>query len=136
MAFNTAWRTVATAKQWLKSHLLDIIYPMIVEEAVGCGYTEAPNFYRFKRAWTRCHWIFDGTGWLDPVREAQAAQLRITTSISTLQDECAEEGKDWEEVLEQRAAEQARRRALGLDMATIQTSASVAPQLPVDEEQS
>lgn len=135
MAFNTAWRTIATARQWLKSHLLDIIYPMIIEEAVGRGYIEAPNFYRFKRAWTRCHWIFDGAGWLDPVREAQAAQLRIATGISTLQDECAEQGKDWEEVLEQRAAEQARMRALGLDLATIQSSVSVAPQVPLEEEQ-
>ncbi|KAJ35058.1 hypothetical protein BW45_00120, partial [Agrobacterium tumefaciens] len=135
MAFNTAWRTIATARQWLKSHLLDIIYPMVVEEAVGRGYIDAPNFYQFKRAWTRCHWIFDGAGWLDPVREAQAAQLRIATSISTLQDECAEQGKDWEEVLEQRAAEQARMRALGLDMATIQSSVSVAPQTPIEQDQ-
>ncbi|MCZ7885388.1 hypothetical protein [Agrobacterium salinitolerans] len=71
MAFNTAWRTIATARQWLKSHLLDIIYPMVVEEAVGSGYIDAPNFYQFKRAWTRCR-FFDGAGWLDPVREAQA----------------------------------------------------------------
>lgn len=60
--------------------------------------------------------------------------MRLATSISTLQEECAEQGKDWEEVLEQRAAEQARMRALGLDMATIQSSVSVAPQIPEDED--
>lgn len=124
----------ASTTQWYRFDPLQIIYPMIVEEAVGRGYIDAPNFYLFKRAWTRCHWIFDGAGWLDPVRETQAAQLRLATSISTLQDECAEQGKEWEEVLEQRAAEQARMRALGLDMATIQSNVSVAPQIPEDED--
>lgn len=134
MAFNTAWKTVSTARQWLKSHLLNVIYGMIIEEAVGRGYIDAPNFYARKRAWTRCNWIFDGAGWLDPVREAQAAQLRMAIGISTLQDECGDQGKDWEEVLEQRAAEQARMRALDLDMATIQSSVAIAPQVPDDED--
>lgn len=107
---------------------------MIVEEAVGRGRIAAPDFYARKRAWTRCNWIFDGAGWLDPVREAQAAQLRMAIGISTLQDECGDQGKDWEEVLEQRAAEQARMRSLNLDMATLQTSVSVAPQVPDDED--
>ncbi len=134
LAFNTAWRTVATARQWLKSHVLDVFYEMILEEAVGRGFIEAPNFYQFRRAWSRCNWIYDGAGWLDPVREAQAAQLRMAIGISTLQDECGEQGRDWEEVLEQRAAEQARMRVLGLDMATLQTSVSIAPQAPDNED--
>ncbi|WCJ62791.1 hypothetical protein [Agrobacterium tumefaciens] len=90
--------------------------------------------YARKRAWTRCNWVFDSAGWLDSVREAQASQLRMAIGISTLQDECGDQGKDWEEVLEQRAAEQARMRALNLDMATIQSSVSVAPQVPLEEE--
>jgi capsid protein len=106
---------------------------MILEEAVGRGFIEAKNFYQFRRAWTRCNWIFDGAGWLDPVREAQAAELRMAIGISTLQDECGEQGRDWEEVLEQRAAEQARMRALCLDLSALQTSVSVAPQVPIDE---
>lgn len=134
MAFNSAWRTVATARQWLKSHILDVFYSMILEEAVGRGFIEARNFYQFRRAWSRCNWIFDGAGWLDPVREAQAAQLRMAIGISTLQDECGEQGRDWEEVLDQRAAEQVRMRALGLDMATLQTSIAVAPQIPENED--
>ncbi len=114
------------------NHLLNVIYTMLVEEAVGRGYIDAPNFYEMKRAWTRCSWIFDGAGWLDPVREAQAAELRISSAISTLRDECAEQGKDWEEVLEQRAAEQNRMKELGLDIATIRQTVAVAPQVPVD----
>ena len=48
------------------------------------------------------------------VKEAQAAQIRMEAGLSTLQDECAEQGNDWQEVLEQQARETAMRRELGL----------------------
>ena len=38
----------------------------------------------------------------------------MDTGISTLEDECAEQGKDWEETLEQRARERDRMAKLGL----------------------
>ncbi|MBB4102388.1 phage portal protein [Allorhizobium borbori] len=134
MAFNTAQRTVGTAREWMKSHFLAPVVGMIIEEAVGRGFVEAPGFYENRRAWTRCNYIFDGAGWLDPVREAQAAQLRIAATISTLQDECAEQGKDWEEVLEQRAAELNKMKELNLDVAVIQQTVAVAPQTPEEHD--
>ena len=53
-------------------------------------------------------------GWIDPVKEAQASQIRMQIGLSTLEEECAMQGMDWEEVLEQRAREQAKLQALGL----------------------
>ena len=132
MAFNSAWRSVKNYREWVKQHFYQVVYEMALEEAVGRGLIEADSFYEKRRAWCRCDMIFDGAGWLDPVREAQASQLRIATGISTLQDECAEQGKDWEKVLEQRAAEQKRMRELNLDLATIQNTVSIAPQIPIE----
>jgi capsid protein len=62
----------------------------------------------------RSKWIGPGRGWIDPVKEAQAAQIRLGTMISTLELECAEQGLDWNEVQEQRALELERARQLGL----------------------
>jgi len=75
---------------------------------------EAPDFYESKAAWTRCKWIGPGRGWIDPVKEAKAAHLRMRTGLSTLEDECASQGLDWEEVLEQLAREKAKIAELGL----------------------
>jgi len=72
-----------------------------------------------------------GRGWIDPVKEAQAAQLRMEIGISTLEDECAEQGKDWEEVLEQRAREKGKLEELGLDVADLQTILGV--EAPTDK---
>ena len=52
------------------------------------GYAENMSFY------SRAKWIGPGRGWIDPVKEADAAQIRMDTFISTLEDECAEQGKD------------------------------------------
>jgi capsid protein len=56
------------------------------------------------------------------VKEAQAAQIRMDAGISTLEDECAEQGLDWEEVLEQRARERSRMEELGLLEAAVASS--------------
>lgn len=128
-----AWRTFATSRAWLVRHWAQPIYELWLEEAVQRGIVEAPGYYERRGAWSRCRWLGAGRGWIDEVREAQAAQLRLATGLSTLEEECAQQGRDWEEVLEQRATEQRRMRELGLDMSTIQTSVSVAPQVPVEQ---
>src|SRR6185503_13148856 len=61
-------------------------------------------------------WIAPGKGWIDPVKEVQASQLAIETGISTLADEAAANGKDWEEVLEQQKRELTKRLELGLPL--------------------
>jgi capsid protein len=48
------------------------------------------------------------------VKEVNSAVVRVHNGLSTLEDECAEQGRDWEEVLEQRAIEKAKMEELGL----------------------
>ena len=77
---------------------------------------DAPDFYENRYAYTRCKWIGPGRGWVDPVKEAQACQLRMEIGLSTLENECASQGLDWEEVVEQRLREKNKLRELGLDI--------------------
>jgi len=117
-----AWIAAAWAQPW---------YELWLEEDINAGNTEAPNYYAKRYAYTRAKWIGVGRGWIDPVKEAQAAQLRMEIGISTLEDECAKQGKDWEEVLEQRAREKVKIEALGLDVADLQTILGV--EAPTDK---
>jgi lambda family phage portal protein len=59
-------------------------------------------------------WFWDGLEHVDPVKEAKAAQSRISCNISNLAIECAKSGLDWEDVLKQKAREQERMTELGL----------------------
>jgi lambda family phage portal protein len=57
-------------------------------------------------------WHWDGFAWMDPQKDAQAAQSRLDMNLTTLAELCSAEGSDWEEVLEQRARELARIKEL------------------------
>jgi len=118
-ALMEAWRYFMGRRQWLATYWARPVYELWLEEAINKGLIEAPNFYENKALWTRCKWIGPGRGWIDPVKEVKASQLRLEIGLSTLEDECATQGLDWEEVLEQRAREQSKMRELGLSIQPI-----------------
>lgn len=89
-ALLEAWRYFSTQRQWLSVAWAQPVYELWLEEAVNAGAVEAPDFYGNRVAWSRCKWIGAGRGWIDPVKEAQAAALRIENGTSTLEIECAE----------------------------------------------
>jgi lambda family phage portal protein len=65
----------------------------------------APEFIEASTAYARCGWLGVARGWVDPVKERQGAALGMDIGLSTLRDEAAEQGRDWEEVIAQRAIE-------------------------------
>jgi lambda family phage portal protein len=65
----------------------------------------APDFISCRGAYARCRWMGPGKGWISPTEEAGAAIMRMDGALSTLEDECAEQGLEFEEVLEQRKYE-------------------------------
>jgi lambda family phage portal protein len=65
----------------------------------------APDFATCRGAYSRCRWMGPGKGWISPTEEAGAAIMRMDGALSTLEDECAEQGLEFEEVLEQRRYE-------------------------------
>lgn len=129
-----AWRYFHGRRRWLMDYWLQPIYALWFEEAVNAGEIEAPGFYANKYAYTRAKFIFGGRGWVDPVKEAQAAVMRMEAGLSTLEKECAEQGDDYEEVLDQLAVERAMKAARGLPLnaAPVQTPAQIIE--PPDEQ--
>lgn len=113
-ALTEAWRFFNGRREWLARGFYQPCYELFMEEMVESGAIEAPGFYENKAAWCRARWIGPGRGWIDQLKEAQAAELRMDIFVSSLEDECAEQGKDWEELLEQVAEEEARFKELNL----------------------
>jgi lambda family phage portal protein len=113
-ALLEAWRFFMNRRIWLATYWASPVYRLWLEEAIDAGLIEAPGYYDNAELYARARWIGPGRGWIDPVKEAQAAQLRMDSNISTLELECAEQGLDWNEVLEQRAMEMSRIKELGL----------------------
>ena len=94
------------------------VYLAVMEEAIDRGYVTlpdgAPDLYDAPAAYLRARWIGPGQGWIDPVKEAQAAKVRMDGMLSTLEAEAAAQGLDWQDVIQQRARERAAMEAAGL----------------------
>lgn len=74
----------------------------------------APSYLEMRTAYSRGRWLGVARGWVDPVAERQGVVLGLDAGLSTMEEECARQGADWEENLEQRAIEYHRMRDLGL----------------------
>lgn len=61
-------------------------------------------------------WAWDGHEHVDPVKEATAEQISLSAHTTSLSEVCARRGRDWRQVLRQRAAEQAFAAELGIDL--------------------
>lgn len=117
-ALLEAWRYFGSCRQFIADSWSSPIYELWFEEAVNRGGIipdcSPSDFYSNRVAWTRCKWICAGRGWVDPVKEADAAVIRMRNGLSTLEDECAEQGRDWHDTQDQLAREMKHRVELGL----------------------
>lgn len=127
-ALLEAWRFFMTRRSLLTFRWVRPVYELWFEEAVNSKAIEAPDFYANREAYTRIRVIGPGRGWVDPLKEAQAAEKRMDAGLSSLQQECAEQGLDWEENLDQRAREKQALKDRGLlEQANAQATRPVLP---------
>lgn len=77
---------------------------------------DAPPFIEARTAYARCRFLGAAKGWVDPTAERQGAILGLDAGFSTMEEECASQGMDWEENLDQRAREIERFKELGLPL--------------------
>ncbi len=114
-ALLEAWRYFLACRQLVSDGWCAPVYDLWFEEAVHKGAIpdcKPPEFYSRRLAWTQAKWIYAGRGWVDPLKEAQAAGERMDNNLSSEEDEAAEQGKDARDVREQRARELADQIAL------------------------
>jgi lambda family phage portal protein len=117
-ALNEVWRHIMTIFSAFTEQVADPIRLAVIEEAFDRGYIVAPkglpDFWDMPGAYLRGRWIGPGRGYVDPVKEAQGAGLRMGNMTATLETECADQGGDLEETLDQIAREEAMLKDRGL----------------------
>ncbi len=101
-------------RKWLSKKLCQPIWETVIEEAYLRGDFKAPNFYGRRYEYTRTRWIGAGWGWVDPVKEVDSSRMAIDYGLSTWAEEAAGQGRDWEEILEQRRLETPLEKEVGI----------------------
>lgn len=110
-------------KKRVADRTANFVFRLWLEEAFARGQIESamrrnqPSFWEGLNADAYCaaEWIGAGQGQIDPLKETQAAALRLRSGLSTVEIEVAQiHGVDWRRVMRQNARELAMSRQLGL----------------------
>ncbi|HRO02154.1 MAG TPA: phage portal protein [Terricaulis sp.] len=120
-ALNEVWRDVRGSRAQLGHNVASPVYMSVMDEAFDKGYLAepegAPAFHEMPAAYCDAMWIGPGLGSVDPVKDRQAVQIGREIGLTTLELACAEEGVDYEDVLDQLAYEKEEIEARGLSPA-------------------
>ncbi len=99
-ALLEAWGFYRCRRAWLVRQLCRPVYEAWMWEAVARGYLYAPGFTRdpsLRQAYLQAEWIGPTQGQIDPVKEVQAAGMRLDLKLTTRSQECMSLiGDDWE----------------------------------------
>jgi lambda family phage portal protein len=120
-----AWKFFMGRRHFIGGQQATFEYSLWLEEAIDNGTVKlpagSPSFYKMKSAWCRCLWIGPGKDNIDPLKEIKADREEYDLGVTTLEQLCAARGRDYEEVIEQRAAEKALAKKYGLEMSELVT---------------
>jgi len=118
-ALIEVWRGLTARKNNFAAQFMQQWYAAWLEEAIDLGHIVmpkgAPPFAAKRAAYTRADWIGPGRGWVDPLKEADAAVTRLDGNLSTFEREGAEQGRDWRSDAMQRRREQKFFEKLGIN---------------------
>jgi lambda family phage portal protein len=119
-ALMETWKTLMRRRHQFTTNTAGPMYGAWMWEAMERGELPlpagAPRYLEAAAAYSRAKWLGPARGWVDPTKEPQGAILRLEAGVSTLEMEGAEQGVDWEEILDQKAIEQQMYEERGVAM--------------------
>jgi lambda family phage portal protein len=134
-ALLLAWKMFSTRRAWLETYFCDPVYAAWMEEAVLRDRIVAPGFLEdplIRMAYLGNIWTGPSHGQIDPTKETKAAQMRIDGLMSTIDQEVAALGGDFDQNMQQIRKEAKFKKELGIG--TPQRS-EVGGQRPEEEEE-
>jgi lambda family phage portal protein len=104
-ALLEAWKAFRMRRKWFANDFTQPVYQIWLAEAVARGRIKAPGFFNdplIRKAWCSAEWVGPAQGQIDPVKEVDAAILRIDRGISTHERETYElTGGNWDDNIAQ-----------------------------------
>jgi capsid protein len=119
---QTYYKSIRVDQADMALIILDRILQAWLNEAILISDYLPLNWRTIVRAMPCHQWFWDGTEHVDPAKEAKAQEIRLANHTTTLADEYAKQGKDWEVELRQRSREKKLMDELGISQQTTTTS--------------
>lgn len=99
-----------------RQDIIDVILDPLLREFEDFDQIAFPEAYQIP---VRHSWMWDGFEHVDPVKEANAQAIRLQNNTTTLAEECAREGKDFETTIHQIAYENELKKKLGINNTSV-----------------
>ncbi|MEM5541765.1 phage portal protein [Sulfitobacter sp. AS92] len=118
MAVATIWPTIARRRERIPSVMAQGIYEAWLDEAIGTGRIPLKGGYQAfaanREKVVDAEWRGPAKPSADPYKDAIARKVQLETGQTTLKQIASEEGRDWEEDLDQITREVERFREAGV----------------------
>ena len=100
--------------------ILDEIYETFIISCILSGLINVPEGFwsdrNIKEEYFTHKWIKAPKAWIDPAKEANANKIAVETGEKTFIDICSENGKDWQQTIDDIAEAQAYAKSKGVDL--------------------
>lgn len=117
-ALLEAWKAFRMRRTWFANDFCQPVYELWLSEAIARGRIIAPGYFndpRVAKAWSQAEWHGPAPGQIDPVKEVNAAKLRVKNGFSTRERETIElTGGDFDRNIEQLQRENKLMQQAGL----------------------
>lgn len=108
-SFMDIWKTLVRRRNDFEQNTASPLVTTWMHEPMERGELPLPNgappYIEYRTEYSRARWLGPPRGWLDPVKEPQGAVLEMDAGLSTLDSYSSDQGRDWEEDLDQRKIE-------------------------------
>lgn len=115
---GNAWENYKEHKKIIEEKFALPFMQCVMEELIDIGLLEMPegvdDFHLAKDFLLKGNFISSGIPFIDPLKERKAQEVALALGVTTLEEVCASEGKDYEQVLMQLKREKDLREELGL----------------------
>jgi len=136
-ALLEAWKAFRMKRAWLAADFCQPVYEIFLSEAIAGNRLKAPGFFLdplIRKAYCGAQWNGPAQGQIDPVKEVNAAEKRISIGISTRQRETIEMmGGDFDSNVAQLARENQMMKAAELLPSGTKASENRKPKKSDDE---
>jgi lambda family phage portal protein len=105
------WRAI---QAWMIRNFHQIVFENWLDMAVLSGEINLPGYEVSPERYQAVKWMPRGWAWVDPAKEVSAYKEAVKAGFTTLTEVISQEGRDFEEVMQQRAREQATIESLDL----------------------
>ena len=107
-------KTFEQHQQYLIEYFLREVYTEFVISCVNEKILKIDDFWENKDRYLSNNFVTSGWTWIDPKKEIDAITIELKNGMTTLAHVAASHGKDWKEILVQRAKEQKFAEKIGV----------------------